>query len=281
MNIFGQDKLLKYIDRLIDSGQFPRFCIISGVRGCGKKLISSYIASKLGALFVPCELSVDAVRSVIDTAYEQTEPMMYMWADAHNMSLAAKNAILKVTEEPPQNSYFVLTTDNTAGLLNTLLSRGTLFNMSPYSVPELTEFVKYKRPDITDSNLNTVINIANTPQDIIDVLDIDIDKLNLYVTTLCDNIGNTNLANELKISTFLQFKEDDTDKYSPILFMRACMLRFAELFYNTADPMYDALIRITSKYLSEMSHKSLNKVSIVDTWIIDLHESALLGGELI
>lgn len=278
MYIVGQHRLCETIDHLVEVDQFPRFFIIQGCTGSGKKLMCSYIAEKLNALLVPCELSVDSVRSVIDTAYEQTEPIVYMWSEAQSMSLAAKNAILKVTEEPPQNAYFVLTTDNINGLLGTLLSRGSVFNMQPYSVGDLEEFIYRKKPDISEQDLSIVLNIVNTPQDVLDVLSMDVSRFYQVVTTLCDYAGETNLANELKITTFLKFKEEDSDKYSPIMFLRACMERFNKLFYDTGNPIYHKLVLLTSKYSSELSNKSLNKVSIVDNWIIDLHESAICEG---
>ena len=104
MNIIGQKKLLEDINNLINNNSFPRYAIINGPIGSGKKLISSYIAEKLNATFIPCELSIDSVREVIDMSYTQTSPTLYMWADANKMSINAKNAVLKVTEEPPQNS---------------------------------------------------------------------------------------------------------------------------------------------------------------------------------
>ena len=271
MNIIGQQKLLKDINHLMMDDNFPRFSIIQGVEGSGKKLISSYIAKCLNALLVPCELSVDAVREVIELSYEQTSPTVYMWANAHKMSLGAKNAVLKITEEPPQNSYFIMTTDNVNGLLNTLTSRGTVFNINPYSPNDLKEYANIKIPDMKEKELNTIIDISTTPKDILDLASVDISKLNNIVEILCDNIGKVNLANTLKISTFLCFKEDDVDKFDPILFMRACMFRYTNLMKVTKNPVYYKLISLTSVYLSDLMSKSLNKVATIDNWLLDSH----------
>lgn len=276
MNIIGQKKLLSDIDHLLTTEKFPRFSILQGAYGSGKKLIASYISKGLGALLVPCELGVDAVREVIDMSYEQTSPIVYMWADAQKMSVGAKNAILKVTEEPPQNAYFIMTTDNVKGLLGTLLSRGTLFNINPYSPEELRSYAKQKLTDISNTDLDIIVNISTTPKDVMDLSGMDIKQLNKVVNILCDNIGITNLGNELKISTFLKYKEEDADKFDPVLFMRACMFRYLELMKTSYNPMYKKLIGLTSQYLSDLSSKSLNKVATVDNWIIDMH---LVGAE--
>lgn len=273
MNIIGQKKLISNIDRLIMDNNFPRYSIICGCTGSGKKLMSSYIASKLNALLVPCELGIDDVREVIKTSYEQMSPIVYMWADAQKMSIGAKNAILKVTEEPPQNAYFIMTTDNTNWLLGTLLSRGTVFNMNPYTKQELTEFAKLKLNNISSKDLSLLTNISIVPQDILDLVKIDITKLNAIVEIICDNIGKSNIANELKIATMLKFKDDESEKekFEPKLFLRACMFRFCELLESSMNPIYSDLITITSRYLADLSSKSLNKVATVDTWILDMH----------
>jgi hypothetical protein len=203
-----------------------------------------------------------------------------MWADAHKMSMAAKNAILKITEEPPQNAYFVMTTDNIKGLLGTLLSRGTLLNINPYNVQELTEFAKLKLDNAADSDIRTIVGISTTPQDILELSKIDIKQMNKVVGVLCDNIGSANLANSLKVSTFLRYKEEETEKYDPTLFLRACMVRYSKLLQETMNPVYAKLVGLTSTYLADLSSKSLSKVATVDNWIIDTHTTMVSEGSL-
>lgn len=272
MNIIGQKKLLSTIDNLIENNNFPRYSIIVGNTGSGKKLITSYIAEGLEALLVPCELSVDSVREVIDLSYSQTSPTLYMWADANKMSAGAKNAVLKVTEEPPQNAYFVMTTDNVNGLLNTLTSRGTVFNINPYTVEDLVSYATLKNIDTKSKEFNTIINISTTPQDIINLSTVDIAQFDKVVNVLCKSVGSINLANTLKISTLLKFKDndDDKEKFDPILFMKACMNTFAEFMKEDNKPIYHKFISKTSEYLADMYSKSLNKVCTVDNWLIDL-----------
>ena len=277
MNIIGQKKLLSIIDNLIENNNFPRYSIIVGNTGSGKKLITSYIAEGLEALLVPCELSVDSVREVIELSYSQTSPTLYMWADANKMSVSAKNAVLKVTEEPPQNAYFIMTTDNVNGLLNTLISRGTVFNINPYTLDDLKQYAKVKNIDTQTTEFNTIINVSTTPQDILDLSNIDIAQFNKIVEVLCKSVGSINLANILKISTFLKFKEDDKEKFDPILFMKACMNKFADYMKVNKNPIYYSYIAKTSEYLADMYSKSLNKLCTVDNWLIDLDSIARKG----
>ena len=271
MNIFGQRKLIGKIDRLIEKDDLPRYIIIQGPTGSGKHLIADYIAQKLNALLVPCEISVDAVREVIDISYALTEPTVYLWPDTQKMSVASKNAVLKVTEEPPQQAYFIMTVDSTSNLLGTLVSRGYVLDILPYTIDDLLEYTNYKYPDMDDKTRNLVVDLANNIGEVIKFTNMDIKKLNDIVDMLCNNIGNINLANELKITTFLKFKTEDPDKIDPLIFMKSVMIRFSECMISTQNMMYADLINLTSKYIADMNSKSLNKTAVVDNWILQMH----------
>lgn len=99
--MIGQERSLTKIDRMIEIG-FPRFSIICGETGSGKKTIAKTIAKKLNAHLIISEIKVDNIREIIDLAYKQSEPTLYLIPDTDKMSNAAKNALLKVTEEPPR-----------------------------------------------------------------------------------------------------------------------------------------------------------------------------------
>jgi len=276
MNIIGQEKLLNRIDNLIATDNLPRYIIIQGPTGSGKHLIADYISRKLEALLVPSNIAVNDVREVIDLSYSLTEPTVYLWADCQKMSIGAKNAVLKVTEEPPQNAYFIMTVDSTSNLLGTLVSRGYVLDILPYNNNELLEFAIYKYPDMNDKLRNLIVDLSDTMGDIINIAESDVEQLDKVVNVLCNNVGNVNLANELKISTFLKFKTDDEDKIDPLLFMKASMIRLADLMLENYDMLYADLIKVTSKYMADM-RSSMNKQSIIDNWIIELHTTATGG----
>ena len=281
MNIIGQKKLIQKIDRLVETDNLPRYIIIQGPTGSGKHLIADYISKKLNALLVPSEISVDAVREVIDISYELTEPTVYLWADVQKMSLAAKNAVLKVTEEPPQEAYFIMTVDSTSNILNTLVSRGYVLDILPYTIDDLLEFTNYKYPDMKDKTKNLIVDLSNNIGDVIKLANMDIERLNTIVDMLCNNIGKVNLANELKIPTFLKFKTDekDDDKIDPVVFMKSVMIRFSEYMIESYNMFYADLINLTSKYMADMNSKSLNRAAVVDNWILQMHLMAN-GGKI-
>ena len=141
----------------------------------------------------------------------------------------------------------------------------------PYTIDDLLEYTNYKYPDMDDKTRNLVVDLANNIGEVIKFTNIDIKKLNDIVDMLCNNIGNINLANELKITTFLKFKTEDPDKIDPLIFMKSVMIRFSECMISTQNMMYADLINLTSKYIADMNSKSLNKTAVVDNWILQMH----------
>ena len=61
--------------------------------------------------------------------------------EAHSMSRAAQNALLKTLEEPPSHLRFVLCSTAPSSLLPTVRSRCQIFNFTPISQDELVEFL--------------------------------------------------------------------------------------------------------------------------------------------
>ena len=139
--MIGQKRLLSKIDRIKDN--FPRFCIIVGDKGSGKKEICKYISNLLNTSCMYFDSKIDEVRRVIDMAYQQNNLMLYVFPDADSMSVAAKNSLLKVTEEPPKNAYFIITLNNLQNTLETIQSRGMVFKLDPYERNDIRDYIKY------------------------------------------------------------------------------------------------------------------------------------------
>ena len=278
MYVCGQDRILRGIDETVSYNRFPRFSIIVAPTGFGKKVISDYIARKLHANFVPCESTVDGVRNVIADSYAVADTTLYMFADADNMSVVAKNALLKVTEEPPNNAYFIMTVSDLSNVLGTLISRGNVMYLDPYTTNDLKEFASYKKYNFTDEAKKIVYQICSCPQDIISAEETDITSVYNLAESFVKYIGKANLANELKITPKLKLKES-TDGIDPIMFLRCVVLSCADLVINHGQLDYDGVIRVVSSSITSLCTKGCNKQSIIDNCIINSH-LMITGGEL-
>ncbi|AUX72396.1 DNA polymerase III subunit delta' [Erwinia pyrifoliae] len=79
-------------------------------------------------------LGIDAVRGVTDKLYHYAQQggAKVVWLpDAQQLTEAAANALLKTLEEPPKNTWFLLSSREPSRLLPTLRSRCLLWHLAP------------------------------------------------------------------------------------------------------------------------------------------------------
>ena len=85
------------------------------------------------------KLKISQIReiySVISSPPHEAAQRMVLVVDAHTMNPEAGNALLKILEEPPAGTFFILTAQDLTGLLPTIISRcrHLRFNSTPLGV---------------------------------------------------------------------------------------------------------------------------------------------------
>lgn len=273
--MIGQVELKRTIISQIENNTFPKFSILIGQPGSGKKLMCGFISTHLHAYSYTCGIGVDDIRKMIDESYRNMAKVLYIIPDADKMSVAAKNALLKVTEEPPKNAYFIMTLSDANNTLNTIRSRGTIYYMDNYSAVELHEYAKMAtNHTLHDDESEIIRNICETPGEINTLLGDDkmgvLDFYN-YVEKVVDNIAVVSGSNSFKIGDKIAFKDSDVDKFDLKLFwksfMTICVSRLQE------DPFrYSNGVRVTSKYLQELRLTGVNKMYTFDMWLLDIRQ---------
>lgn len=261
----GQDYLKQVIQKYVDKKLFPRFVIITGQKGSGKKTLVKYIAKKLSAYEVYPGNSVEDVRQAIENAYHCTFPAIYIFPDSDKMSAQAKNALLKVTEEPPRNAYFIITVEDIGNTLSTLKSRGTELKMGAYSEKELSQF----------TNEETVLRMATNPGQVEQLLSMNASEFYSFCIKVIDNIGNVTGVNALKIGQSFSFK-DDQEGYDPVLFLdcvsRICFARCVEQYEKLSIEefeKYTQMVMLCGKYKNELNLTGVKKDATFDAWLLE------------
>lgn len=274
--MIGQKEVLKRIDRYTPNN-FPRFIVIIGQKGQGKKTLTREIAKKLGFPIVKVETKIDDIRDMIDTAYRQTSPIIYLLADADDMSLGAKNSLLKIIEEPPQQAYFIMTVEQMENTLPTIKSRCYEVKMLDYSFEEKQEMIKKLLPNATQEE-NRILNKLDNYYQIQKVISYGTKDFADYVAKVFINIYKVQSANSFKLAEKLDLK-DDGNGYDLELFWHMFMnIGIGYLFdsydsktWDVAD-MIEKSLNITSKYMQQLSIKGINKQMLLDMWILDIRK---------
>ena len=160
--IIGQDIAVRLLKNSLFLGQYFPVYLFSGQRGCGKTSSARIFAAALNceqlsafqkdpkAIMVPCgtcescaamragnhpdfieidaasHTGVDNVRHIVEAS--SLLPVMgrkkiYLIDEAHMLSKAAFNALLKVLEEPPDSTTFMLATTDPHKIIDTVRSR--------------------------------------------------------------------------------------------------------------------------------------------------------------
>ncbi len=165
--IIGHKRQLDQLQRTIRTKQLPNAYLFSGLKGIGKSLIAKTFAKSLFCENTPdvCDTCGPCIkiqnrthpdvffieplkdRILIDQVRElqqnlQFHPLEGLFKiiivdDAENMTEAAANSLLKILEEPPSHTHFVLISAQARRLLPTIRSRCRQVGFSPLLVSEV------------------------------------------------------------------------------------------------------------------------------------------------
>lgn len=267
--IIGQTELLDNIDKI--SSRFPRFTIIVGPKGSGKKTLCKEIVKKLNLEPLYFGIKIEDIRKAIELAYTQVNPIAFIIPDADKMSLAAKNSLLKITEEPPKNCYFIMTLDNLDNTLATIQSRGTVMRLQPYTETEILKYRQYK--GYSSSFDNVVCMVCNNTGEVDELFSYDVNEFYNFADCIVNNIQIPKSGNAFKISKKVRLKDTDTNVYEPTLLLKAVQKLFLKKAKDTKTKQYLHASIVTGKWLQQLQLSAVNKQGIIDMWIIDTRKT--------
>lgn len=102
-------------------------------------------------------------------SYSGKYKIMIIW-QPEKMNLQAANKLLKLLEEPPEKTFFILVSDNTEAILPTILSRTQFLKVSPYQIKEVEDYlceehhiektIAHSIASITQGNLVEAISMS-------------------------------------------------------------------------------------------------------------------------
>ncbi len=167
----GREEIIENFSNMIKEKRLGHAYLVCGPKGIGKKTLCSYLVSlimceKNSACLRcnPCltvssganpdvksisnqdkaSIGIDKIRELIKDVYIKPvmgEKKVIVIENAHLLTAASQNALLKIIEEPPSYAVFFLLCDNVSTILETVLSRVAKINLSPFDEKQLKDIV--------------------------------------------------------------------------------------------------------------------------------------------
>ena len=268
MKVIGQTNLLNTINAY-NLESCPRFLLVVGDSGCGKHVIADYISDHLNIITVDTTNAVADVRNIVTEAYIQTEPTLYRFFDIDNMSVQAKNSILKITEEPPRLSYFCMTACNKDNVLPTILSRATVLTIEPYTYSDILEFIDVFGLKLSENNKKILSEIVTNPQHLNLISQYGFKSFLDYCYKIADNISEYDGPEAFKLFNKVT---DKTNPYDTILVLNTLSHIFFEKYLGSGNIGYKNCISLISKYKGQLNISSVNKSYLLDSLLLDIRQ---------
>src|SRR3954465_14128372 len=173
-DVVGQEAVVRTLKNAITTEQIRQAYLFAGPRGTGKTSMARILAKSLNCTHGPTpapdgtchacvaiaagtsldviemdaasQRGIDDIRDIRDRVVLQPVEgryKVYILDEAHQLTDAAWNALLKLIEEPPPHLVFVFCTTDLSKVLATVRSRCQTFQFQRPRLPDLLRYLKW------------------------------------------------------------------------------------------------------------------------------------------
>ncbi len=240
-SIIGQERPIRFLTQMLKKKNIPHAMLFTGVDGIGKRTTAMAIGMALNCTN-PVGVSAcgecPSCQKVISGAHPDMitvrpegafikinqvralsrqlrfAPLEGNWRvviinDAQAMNLEASNAILKVLEEPPKNTFIILTANQTTDLLPTIVSRCQQVAFRPIPHEKVAEVLV----ELQGLDRQTATTLAvSTKGSLGKALSVDGEKWTVWRARLVEQISSLSIRSIQPVFGFVAAISSDKDK---------------------------------------------------------------------
>ncbi len=296
--IIGNRDLIRLLTRAVKAGSLPHAVILSGPEGVGKRTVAHSMSALMlcennedefcghcrqcklmesdnhpDLKFIEkeegkSEIGIGAVRELIQAMYKRpylASCKAFILDGADNMTTEASNAILKVLEEPPSDSYLFLICVNYESLLPTIKSRAQHFKFTGVSVEKIVQYLE-NIPGITNPRLRAEYSLGSVGR----AMEYDDDSGTL-VEDINNDFAGLILEGDISSAESLAMKlREDRDRFDTVLRYCYYMLRDLQcvIWDSTSDHIINKQMRETLLKMAENIDRDMlnNLLDRFDNW---------------
>lgn len=147
--VIGNEQIKTILKSQFESGNIAHTILLQGQFGAGKTSIARLIAKQLDAELIEhnCGANgdIDAIRAIVNDSQLGSlfvDRKVIVLDEVHKVSVAAQNVLLKDTEEPNRNTFWILSTSEPDKIIAALKSRCMILEVEPVDADGIRAAVK-------------------------------------------------------------------------------------------------------------------------------------------
>lgn len=188
---YGNERIKEYLSNAVARGEISHAFMFSGPEGIGKTTVAELFARAIVCQSdgeKPCgvcpacvkslknshpdilhirrsgaSIKVNEIRALKQDAHLRPNDgarKVYLIHEADSMTQEAQDALLKILEEPPAFTVFLLLCYNEKNMLETVRSRCVRLTLSPLDSAEMTELLKAKFPLLKPEEISELVRLS-------------------------------------------------------------------------------------------------------------------------
>ena len=318
--VIGQETPVSILESFIKNNSIPHALIFCGGRGIGKTSMARIFAKAINSeeidnspqigddiddgksldvieIDAASNNGVDQIRDVIDISQYSSLKCKYkvfIIDEAHMLSKAAFNALLKTLEEPSDNTIFILATTEVEKIPITISSRCQLINFKNLNSSKIEDLIKkvcdLENIKIDEDSSKLLANEANgSARDSLSILELLSNSLNkdIKYENAISKLGITPKETIYSISTSIlngnikdsieKFSEICSNGYDIKKFILSLMFFFRSLIYTKlkVDSEDSTIEKIDENILSKFEIFSVHEFENIFDNLINSYDSII------
>ncbi|MBO5321128.1 MAG: hypothetical protein J6B22_00795 [Clostridia bacterium] len=189
--LVGNNKIAPSLENALREHRIPHAILIDGDVGTGRHTLANFLslAAVCSGDLIPCDeckncrmasssnhpniryitpekdkksIAVAQIRELKNDAYikpHQAKNKIFIIDPADSLNPQCQNALLKILEEPPENTIFILVAESKASLLDTVLSRCVVLSLNVPSFEEASHYLQSKT-NFDKAEIENALNVS-------------------------------------------------------------------------------------------------------------------------
>jgi len=278
MDIIGQRNLKTRVKSYIQNENIPRCIILKGPKLSGKTFLSEAVGKMVaGKNVFTIDKKIDSIRGAVDKSYKVKDLVVYIINDIDKASPAAKNSLLKVTEEPPAKAIFILNCTYINLLPKTLLNRACIEEIDHYTREEKEAY--YKQLGVLDlKHMDSVLDICSNLGEINSFININIPDFLDYIKTLAFSLNKLSGVDCFRLRDKIALKKDDEGYDLKFVVDKLNLFITREITFNDfcCEKVFNIIYK-NNECLHKLKNTSISNALLFDRWILNLRNIAISG----